>query len=109
MGKVLELYGSSWEALKIPEGFIFDDLKLAFNGNNTSFSADFNIVLKIINANGYRSTKPSTALILSIVIDCYKRHIACGGEDLDSGKTILKSALIAPYNNAVRTETTWMH
>ena len=109
MGKVLELYDSSWEALKIPEGFIFDDLKLAFNANNTSFSADFNMVLKIINANGYRCTKPSTALILSIVTDCYKRHIACGGEVLDSGKTLLKSSLIASYNNAVRTETTRMH
>lgn len=109
MEKLLKLYDSSWEMLKIPEGFTFTDLKLVFLLNNTCFSVDFNMILKIIRANGYRCKKPSTALIFSTIADCYKKHIASGGEVIEDGARILKSDSIASYVEAVPPVREMMH
>ncbi len=109
MARLLDVYSSSWEMLEIPNGFAFSDLKLSFTMDKTCFTVNLNVVLKVLKANRFRCRRPSTALIESTIVDCYKRHIASGGEVNHDGARLLKSERLAAYNEAVPPARDMMH
>lgn len=109
MARLFELYGSSWEMLKLPNDLHFSDFKLTFSVDRNSFSVNLDVVLKILRANGFRCRRPSTTLIESIISDCYRRHIAAGGEVMGEGTRILNSGKMAAYRVAVAPCRSLMH
>lgn len=109
MERLLEFYSSSWEILNFANGFTFNDLKLTFPANSRCFTVNLFEVLNVLRVNGYRCPRPSTALIESAIIDCYKRHIASGGEIIPEGERIQKSDRMASYVEAVPPPRHLMH
>lgn len=109
MARLFELYGSSWEMMNLPNDLHFSDFKLTFSSDRSSFSVNFNVVLKVLRANGFGSRRPSITLIESIIADCYRRHIASGGEIVGEGVSILNSGKMAAYRTAVAPRRSLMH
>lgn len=100
MGRILKVRGSSWEVLKLPENFNFLEIRLAFPGDGRAFTVSLNTILIILRLNGYACTRPSVALVEATVIDCYKRHIADGGEQIPEGTKLLRSSRFIEFFQA---------
>lgn len=100
MGKIFEVHGSSWEMLKLPDNFSFREIKLAFPDGTRTFTVSLNVLLIILRLNGYACARPSIALVEATVIDCYKRHIASGGEEVPEGAKLLDSHRFIEFDRA---------